>query len=180
MGKRMKLFVKKLALRLIRNFISQLDDETLYNYGRLNPFYENLSDWKQRGNKWNGSNNITIYNSTTIVGDVLIGEHTWVGPFCSLDGSGGLKIGEYCSVSASVHILTHDTVDWATSGGQKPYRYAQTAIGDNCFIGTGSIILPGVTLGKKCVVGAGSVVNCSFPDGCRIAGVPARLIDLQK
>lgn len=180
MGKRMKFFFKNLALRLIRSLISQLDDETLHDYNRLNPFYENLFEWKQRGRKWNGSDNLTIYNSTTIVGDVLIGDNTWIGPFCSLDGTGGLKIGQYCSVSASVSILTHDTVDWAISGGQKPYRYSETVIKDNCFIGTGAIILPGVTLGKRCVVGAGSVVTRSFPDGSNIHGVPARLMDLEK
>ena len=47
-------------------------------------------------------------------------------------------------------------------------------IGDNCFIGVGSILLPGVTLADNCIVGAGSVVTKSFEKGSVIAGVPAK------
>ena len=53
-------------------------------------------------------------------------------------------------------------------------------IGDNCFIGAHSIILPGVTLGKEVIVGAGAVVTKSYPDGSIVAGNPARLIGNSK
>ena len=50
-------------------------------------------------------------------------------------------------------------------------------IGDHCWIGMNSVVLPGVVLGNKTIVGAGAVVTRSFPDGnCIIAGVPAKLI----
>ena len=55
-------------------------------------------------------------------------------------------------------------------------RKSPVRIGDDCFIGTGSIILKGTILGNNCVVGAGSVVHGEFPDNCVIAGNPAKII----
>ncbi|WP_416044835.1 sugar O-acetyltransferase [Clostridium tyrobutyricum] len=49
-------------------------------------------------------------------------------------------------------------------------------IGDNVWIGGGSILIPGVSLGNNVVVGAGSVVTRSFPDNVVIAGNPAQII----
>jgi acetyltransferase-like isoleucine patch superfamily enzyme len=49
-------------------------------------------------------------------------------------------------------------------------------IGDNCFIGFGSIILPGVTIGENCVIGAGSVVTRDIPPNSIASGAPARVI----
>lgn len=50
-------------------------------------------------------------------------------------------------------------------------------IGEQCWIGMNSVILPGVELGKKTIVGAGSIVTKSFIEGnCVIAGNPAKLI----
>jgi len=50
-------------------------------------------------------------------------------------------------------------------------------LGEKCWIGMNSVILPGVTLGPHTVVGAGSIVTKSFQDGyCVIAGNPAKII----
>ena len=81
-----------------------------------------------------------------------------------------------CIISASVQIYSHDTVQWAVSGGQEQYEYAATAIGHNCYIAPGSIIAKGVSLGDGCIVGANSFVNQSFPAGSKIAGSPAKLL----
>ncbi|MBL4936333.1 hypothetical protein JK636_11230 [Clostridium sp. YIM B02515] len=54
-------------------------------------------------------------------------------------------------------------------------------IGEKCWIGMNSVLLPGVNLGNNTIVGAGSVVTKSFPDGnCVIAGNPAKIIKMIK
>lgn len=56
-------------------------------------------------------------------------------------------------------------------GTVKPIR-----IGRNCFIGGGSVILPGVTIGDECVVGSGAIVHEDVPPRCIVAGNPARIL----
>lgn len=166
-----------------RNLLKQLQDlkyalrrNTFEKFKRVNPFYEDMADWNEKGSFWSQKENITIYDSTTIVGDVCIGEKTWVGPFVSLDGTGGLHIGKHCSISAGCQLLSHDTVMWALSGGKEDYSYAPTKIGNNCFLGTNAIVLKCVSIGDYSVVAAGSVVTKSFPSYSIVGGVPARLI----
>lgn len=155
----------------------ELRDETLLKHRRINPFYEDLFDWKERGKYWLGEDKgVTIYNSTSIVGDVSIGRDTWIGPFCSLDGSGGLSIGEFCSISLGCQLLTHDTVRWALSGGKAAYEYAPIRIGNCCFLGVHAVVVKGVTIGNHCLVGANSVVTRDVPDFAIVVGSPAREI----
>jgi acetyltransferase-like isoleucine patch superfamily enzyme len=150
---------------------------TRKNYDRINPFYEDLFDSSERGSYWTQEDKgITIYNSTTVIGDVEIGEHTWIGPFCLLDGGGGLLIGRYCSISTGCQLLTHDTVRWALSGGKMPYEYASTSIGDCCFLGTHAVVTKGVTIGNHCLIGAGAVVTNDVDDYTIAGGVPAKPI----
>ena len=143
----------------------------------MNPFYEDLFDWSERGSFWTRENKeITIYNSATLIGDVEIGDHTWIGPFCLLDGGGGLTIGRFCSVSTGCQLLSHDTVKWALSGGKLPYDYESTQIGDCCFLGAHAIVTKGVTVGNHCLIAAGAVVIEDVNDYAIVGGVPARAI----
>ncbi len=79
----------------------------------------------------------------------------------------GVHVGAYSYVAFDVRILTHDR----TRG-----LYLHTRIGKNCFIGGGSLILPGVEIGDNCVIGAGAVVTRSVPPRCVAAGNPARIL----
>jgi acetyltransferase-like isoleucine patch superfamily enzyme len=152
-------------------------EQTRITYNRMNPFGEDIFDWKERGAFWTDSDkNITIYNSTTLAGDVDIGDNTWVGPFCSLDGTGGLSIGKFCSITAGCQLLSHDTVKWALSGGREQFEHSRTEIGDCCFLGTHAVVLKGVKIGSRCVVAAGSVVTKSVKEDSIVAGVPARQV----
>lgn len=79
----------------------------------------------------------------------------------------GVHVGAHSYVAFESRILTHDR----TRG-----LYLHTRIGQNCFIGGRSLILPGVEIGDNCVVGAGSVVTRSVPPRSIVAGNPARVI----
>jgi len=78
-----------------------------------------------------------------------------------------VHVGAQSYVAFEARILTHDM----TRG-----LYLHTRIGQNCFIGGRSLILPGIEIGDNCVVGAGSVVTKSVPPRSLVAGNPARIL----
>ena len=146
-------------------------------YCRINPTNEDLTNWKFKGEFIFGKNkNITVYDSSSISGDVEVGENTWIGPFTAVDGTKPVKIGSYCSISSGVNIVSHDSVKWALSGGRLPYDSMPITIGNNCFIGTKAFIGKGVCLGDHCLVAAHAVVTTSFIERSIIAGIPAKKI----
>ena len=149
----------------------------LKEHNRSLPFNELLFDRWQKATALGFGKGTSVYDSCCLFGSVKVGENTWVGPFTILDGSGGLAIGSNCSISAGVQIYSHDSVEWAVSGGLKPYIYAATTIGDNCYIGPNTIITKGIEIGDGTIIGANSFVNRSFPANSKIVGSPARLID---
>ena len=112
-----------------------------------------------------------------VTGDPEIGEGTWVGPFTLLDGSGGLRIGAGCDISAGAQIYTHSTARRCVSG--RTYEVvdrARTTLGDHVFVGAGAVILMGATVGDGAVIGAGAVVTDDVASYTVVAGVPARKI----
>ncbi len=87
---------------------------------------------------------------------------------------GKIKIGKGSYIAPNVGIITqnHDLQDLDTHAEAK-----DVVLGQKCWIGMNSIILPGVILGDKTIVGAGSVVTKSFVNGnCVIVGNPAKII----
>ncbi|MCU0851000.1 MAG: acyltransferase [Candidatus Thermoplasmatota archaeon] len=164
-----ELWIKLVAIH------HKLRDYTKKKYNRMNPFIEDLFDWNEKG-KYCKSNNTTIYDSATIIGDVKIGDDVWIGPHCMIDGTGGLSIGHHSNISVGVKIFSHDTVKRALTGGKHQIEYAPVSIGNCCFIGTDTVILKGVTLGDRCLVGANSLVNKSFSANSVLAGIPAKKI----
>ena len=60
--------------------------------------------------------------------------------------------------------------------GHLPHLIKEIKIGNDCFIGIRSIILPGTTIGDRTIVGAGAVVKGNIPAGVIVAGNPAKII----
>jgi acetyltransferase-like isoleucine patch superfamily enzyme len=163
-------------LETIMKLFKKLRKEIKEKYNRVLPFGDYFSDRWEKAKYLGFGEETSIYDSSIVIGDVKVGKNTWIGPFTVLDGSGGLIIGDYCSISAGVQIYTHDSVLWAVTGGHSEYIHEETCIGNNCYIGPNVIIAKGVHLGDCCIVGANSFVNQSFPDNSKIAGNPARIV----
>ena len=90
-----------------------------------------------------------------------------------IDARGGLEIGDNCSISYNVQLLTggHDPHSPVFEGRHLPIR-----IGDYVWIGAGAVILQNVRVGKGAVVAAGAVVSRDVPPYAIVGGVPARVI----
>jgi len=163
-------------IKQIRKLYEELRLESDEKWNRDLPLEELLFNRWERAKKLGFGEGTSIYHSSHVYGDVKVGSNTWIGPFTILDGSGGLKIGDYCSISAGVHIYSHNTVKWAVSGGVEPYERKPVNIGNCCFIGPHSIIKDGVSIGEYTVVGACSFVNKDIPSYSIAVGVPATVI----
>jgi acetyltransferase-like isoleucine patch superfamily enzyme len=88
-----------------------------------------------------------------------------------------IKLGDHVTVTAGVHFVTHDGGVWVFRREFPDLDvFGRIEVGNNVFIGIGSIILPGVRIGDDCVIGAGSVVKHDIPSRTVAAGVPARPI----
>jgi acetyltransferase-like isoleucine patch superfamily enzyme len=90
-----------------------------------------------------------------------------------------ITIGRHVTISSQVTFINHDGGTWVFREQQR-YRhvikYGRIVIHDNCFIGAGTIIMPGVSIGPNAVVAAGSVVTTDVPQNTVVGGVPARKI----
>ena len=139
------------------------------------PLVELLFDRWERAETLGFGKGTSIYHSSYVYGDVIVGENTWIGPFTILDGTGSLKIGSFCSISAGVQIYTHDSVKWAISGGKASYEHAPVRIGDRCYIGPNTVISKGVSIGDESIIGAGSLVLSDIPPKSKAWGCPAKI-----
>ncbi len=136
------------------------------------------------------SSDVVIVNRKAL----SIGDHVWVGYHSILDASNGLTIEEGCQLAARVHVLTHGSQNAIRLLGsnhvhipninRRGYVRGKVEIGAYTFIGTGSVILPGIKIGKGCLIGAGTIVTRDVPDYSFVAGNPGRIkgstIDIDK
>jgi maltose O-acetyltransferase len=106
-----------------------------------------------------------------------VGKNLFVVSNVSLDRNNChlISIGDNCTLAHNVVILAHDTSGCVASRTQ--HRIAPVKLGNNCFIGSNTVVLPGVTIGDNVIVGAGSVVTRNLPSNCVAAGNPARVLE---
>lgn len=158
------------------NSYKNIREEFNNMWSRDLPFDEMIFDRWERANHLGFGEGTSVYHNSYIYGNVQVGKNTWIGPYTILDGTGGLVIGDYCSISAGVYIYTHDSVKWAVSGGKIEYERAPVSIGDCSYIGSKTIIDKGTSIGDHSIIGASSFVNHDIPPYSIAFGTPCRVV----
>ena len=107
------------------------------------------------------------------VGDVIIGDYTRIGLHCTIIGP--VNIGNHVNLAQGITVtaLNHNFADGELRIDQQGVSTQPVSIGDDVWIGTNAVILPGVTIGKHVVIAAGAVVTKDIPDNSLAMGVPA-------
>ncbi len=108
--------------------------------------------------------------------NIIIGKGTFVNYNCTMLDTTFIKIGNYCQIGPNCQFYTpiHPS-DYLER--RKPVEFSKPiTIGDDCWLGGGVIVLPGVTIGARSIIGAGSVVTKDIPEDCVAAGNPCRVI----
>ncbi len=108
-------------------------------------------------------------------GRLSIGHATNVNGLTKILCASGVTIGADCTLSWDVQILDNDFHSLTVGGVERPMT-APVVIGDRVWIGTGAIVLKGVTIGDGAVVAAGAVVSSDVAPGAIVGGIPAKQI----
>lgn len=99
--------------------------------------------------------------------NLILGDKTDIGAFTYINAKYGVEIQDNVQIGSHCSIYSWSTID---------NKKGKVIIKQNARIGTHSIIMPGITIGKNAVVGAMSFVTEDVPDDGIVAGVPARTI----
>lgn len=89
-----------------------------------------------------------------------------------------IEIGDYVRIAPDTAFFTHGGI-WSLRkiyNDQELDHFGKIKVGNFSYIGERCMIMPGVTIGERCIIGGGSVVTKSVPDGCMVAGNPAKFI----
>ena len=116
------------------------------------PFHANWGSHTHLGQKVYANFNLTLVDDT----DVFIGDNTMIGP--------------NVTIATAQHPISPALRELA-------YQYnLPVRIGRNVWLGSGAVILPGVTIGDNSVIGAGSVVTKDIPANVVAVGVPCKVL----
>ena len=159
-------------ISIFLNFLSFLHRPFMV-YGLYNPVRK----------KWMKMSRISSSTKTLSKHKLDIADGVWVGHYCILDASNGLKIGKCVQTGSHISIYTDSSHMSIRLIGDKyleadervGYLKGAVTIEDYAFIGDSVVIFPGVTIGKGAIIKAGSVVTRSIPNFAIAGGVPARV-----
>ena len=103
--------------------------------------------------------------TSTSGGELSIGYRTSFNVGCIVTCRYRIKIGENVSFGPNVMIYDHNhSMNTVNGVKNAEFKLADVEIGDYCWIGAGTIILPGACIGDYCVIAAGSIVTGNVPD----------------
>jgi maltose O-acetyltransferase len=128
-----------------------------------------------------GKPSIGFSNRFDVLPELMIGDNTFIGHLCSFNIARKVTIGNHCLLAAGVRIYDVDAhpLDAARRRGNEFFPAENSepvSIGDDVWVGTGALILKGVTIGSRSIVGAGAVVTRDVPPDVVVVGNPARVI----
>lgn len=108
--------------------------------------------------------------------NIELGNNACIGAFTHIFGTGGVKIGDGTMISTHCSIATITHLNNSCSRVADHVILRPVIIGKNCWIATGAIVLPGITIGDHAIIGAGSVVTKDVAPKSIVAGCPAKLL----
>lgn len=136
---------------------------------------------------------VVVYSFTNLYG-CTIGSGTRIGPFVEIQR--GVVVGRLCKIQSHAFIcdgvrigdgvfVGHGVMfvndkrpkavnDRGQLAGEEDWELLPVSVEDGATIGSGAIIMGGVTIGQEALVGAGAVVTADVAPGAVVAGVPAR------
>ncbi len=125
-----------------------------------------------------------------------IGDETRIGPFVEIQR--GVKVGRRCKIQSHTFIcegvtvedevfighnvnFINDAIPRATTAEGMPktdadWSMQRTLVRRRASVGTGAVLLGGITIGSEAIIGAGAVVTRDVPDRAVVAGNPARVL----
>lgn len=134
------------------------------------------------GNRCTVGRFVSIRPTNVLLGPVgeglSMGDNSNIGAYGYVGCSGFVQIGAGVLMGPRVSLLgeNHNFEDLSRPIRDQGVRREGIVVGDDCWLGAGSVVLDGTTIGAGSVVAAGAVVSRDVPPGSVVGGVPARLI----
>ena len=110
---------------------------------------------------------------------VSIGKSCYINYMCFFDSSDNIEIGDNCNIAMQCTFITSSHMFGNTNRRAGQNITAPIKVGNGCWVGARTTVLPGITIGNGCIIAAGALVNKNCEEHGVYAGVPAvRIKDL--